>query len=101
MSTAKSTGQLPSLESSWFDWLHWIHGDPMRNFGVQCRGEFLIANADVLRRYAVGWCDGWRVPCRPKANKAAVMYLKDDRHFWFHLRQDEFDAIFCDGGNHE
>ena len=52
----------------------------------------------MLQAIESSWCDGWRVPCRPKQNKVAVMYLKDDRHLWFHLCQDEFDAIFNFGG---
>ena len=82
------------LDSSLFDWVTWRAGNPWDDFRIPCRTLALIANADILRRYAVGWCSGERLLCRPKAKHTAVMFFYSDRYFWFHLRKEEFDSIW-------
>jgi hypothetical protein len=49
---------------------------------------------EILRRYAVGYCEGERLICRPKNGGVAVLFVKDEREFWFHLRAKEFVAVF-------
>ena len=85
---------IPKLESSYFDWLTWRNGSPLDAFGIQCRTYDLINSRKVLQEHAVGWCLGESLPCRPKANHVAVMFFKNGRHFWFHLRLEEAAAIF-------
>ena len=65
----------------------------MEAFRIPCRSEWLERRGLLVER-AVGWCDGARVPCRPKADAVAVMFFKDGRHFWFHLRREEFRRVF-------
>lgn len=87
-------GILRRLSSSQFGWQEWRGGSPADMLEVPCRAVSLIAAKSTLRRYAVGWCEGGSTFCRPRPEHKAIMYFKDDRHFWFHLRDDEAKAIF-------
>ena len=55
---------------------------------------YIIANKNILKQYAIGYCDGENLGCRPKENEKAIMFLKDDIYFWFHLRNKEFEIIY-------
>jgi len=88
---------LERMNSSYFDWLTWRNGSPLDMFGIRCSTGELILNTDTLRKYAVGWCPGESLVCRPKLDHVAVVFIKDDVPFWFHLRRDEFDLIFKRG----
>lgn len=81
------------LPSDYFDWSTWRAGS-VHEFVVACRKPLLFAAAPILRKHAVGWCRGESLPCRPKDGETAVMFFKDGRHFWFHLRNHEFEVIF-------
>jgi hypothetical protein len=85
---------LERLDPSHFDWLKWRNGSPLDLFGVRCRTYDLVENADKFRAAAIGWCPGDAMPCRPKLCHKAVMYFVRGEHFWFHLRDNEFNAIF-------
>ena len=76
-----------------FDWLLWRAGSPS-DLGLVCLERYLIEMGYIIRRYAVGYCDGENLICRPKIDCKAVMFFKDDRHFWFHLTNKEFKEIF-------
>jgi hypothetical protein len=82
------------LDSSLFDWLSWRNGSPLDVFQVPCRTKQLIQARDTLRQHAIGWCSGGSTPCRPKEGQIAVMFLKDDRYFWFHFWTHEAAAIW-------
>ena len=90
-----SSATIPRMESSLFDWLAWRGGSPLDVFRLGCRSEDLISGSHLLREYAVGWCEGERLPCRPKLDMIAVMFFKDGRNFWFHLSRYEFERIFA------
>jgi hypothetical protein len=64
------------------------------DFHIPCRRPSLIALGAQLRKYAVGYCDGASVSCRPKTGNKAVMFYKDGRHFWFHMTNYEFEEVF-------
>jgi hypothetical protein len=85
------------MESSLFDWSTWRGGCVTDIIGLdlRCRTADLASEKGKARimRYAVGWCPAERVPCRPKANHAAVMFFRDGRHFWFHLRSLELRRV--------
>jgi len=87
-------GGLPRLDPGLFDWQAWRAGNPAEVFGLFCRSEALIAGAQMLRRAAVGWCPGDDLLCRPKSDSLAIMFVLDERNFWFHLRVGEARAIF-------
>jgi hypothetical protein len=82
------------LSASFFGWQEWRGGSPAEMFSVACREASLIAARRTLRQYAVGWCKGASTFCRPRPHHKAIMYFKDGRHFWFHLRDREARAIF-------
>lgn len=84
---------LERMHGSSFDWLSWSAGC-IHDFGIPCRTESILANADILRKYAVGWCPGEQVVCRPKVDEIAVMFVVEDRGFWFHMRKHEFEGVF-------
>lgn len=90
-------GSLPRLDPGVFDWLAWRSGDPLVVFGLAVRQAELIAARARLRRQAVGWCPADYLLCRPKTGEVAVMFFVDERHFWFHLRIAEAEAIFGTG----
>ncbi len=86
---------IPKISPEEFDWLRWTGGS-IADLGVPCR-EICITSApgyNILRRHVVGYCPGEYLFCRPKINEVAVMCVKDDREFWFHLQRKEFDAVF-------
>lgn len=86
---------IPQLDSSLFDWLAWRNGT-IHDLGIQSCREQLITSQhgkEQLRKYAIGFCFGHNLPCRPK-DEIAVMFLKDDLYFWFHLREKEFQEVF-------
>lgn len=86
---------LPKIDSVNFDWLGWSAGS-IHDFNIPCRYESLISpeSKRILNDYAIGWTYGENLPCRPKQNHVAVMFEKDDRRFWFHIRNNEFLEIF-------
>jgi hypothetical protein len=81
-------------DSTLFDWSTWRAGNIWDMFKLQCHTAVLVKNGRILREYAVGWCPGERLMCRPKANNVAIMFYKDGVHFWFHLRKHEFEEIW-------
>ena len=87
---------LPNLDSTLFDWLTWRNGS-IHDLGiVSCRYELIISVHGKLRlrEYAIGWCFGESLNCRPKQEEIAVLFEKDDKKFWFHLRRKEFCEVF-------
>jgi len=85
--------KLIHMHSTSFNWMKWRVGSPA-NFKIPCRKEILIANGNILRKYAIGYIEGEKLLCRPKRNYTAIMFFKDEEEFWFHLRNDEFKIIF-------
>lgn len=88
---------LERLNSSLFDWLSWRNGTILELLNIEQRECSIISNAPRLRKYAVGWCPAEQLPCRPKLNRVAVMFVIGDRHFWTHFTYKEFDAVFAKG----
>ena len=91
---------IPAMESSLFDWSTWRAGT-LHDLGVWFRnGSVMLPEAKgIVRSYAVGWCNAARIPCRPKVQHVAVMFVRPDGElFWTHLRQNEFAAVFVDAG---
>jgi hypothetical protein len=65
------------MDSSLFDWLTWRSGHPL-DLGIKhCRYGNVIKFRDVIKRYAIGYCNGENLPCRPKLDNKAVMFYKD------------------------
>ncbi len=86
---------IPKLDSTSFTWQIWRAGS-IHDFNIPCRYEMLTSGYGkmILNKYAIGWCYGENLMCRPKKNHIAIMFEKDDVRFWFHLRRNEFEEIF-------
>ena len=86
---------LLKIDSSYFDWLLWSSGS-IKDFGIPSRYECITAieNKNILKEYAIGWTYGENLLCRPKEKHVAVMFEKEDKRFWFHIRNNEFVKIF-------
>lgn len=87
---------LQHMDGSQFDWLSWRAGDPHRMFGVSARTLSLRVAHETIRQYAIGWCRGENVLCRPKVGQIAVMFEIAEQRGWFHMRQHEFESIFSE-----
>ena len=85
---------IPRLDSTCFTWQVWRAGS-INDFSLPCRYEMITSGLGkmILRKYAIGWCYGRNLPCRPK-DEIAIMFEKDDVKFWFHLREKEFIEVF-------
>jgi len=84
-------------DSSLFTASYWrIGASFVVEFGFECRFKRFSSplGKRVMRQYAVGWAPGNQLFCRPKLDHVGVMFFKDDRHFWVHLRNAEFDLIW-------
>ena len=86
---------IPKFHGSSFDWLAWTGGS-IQDLGIACRKQDIINKKYLLRKYAIGYCPGEELQCRPKPNCIAIMCIKDDREFWFHINKDEFEEVFGD-----
>lgn len=86
---------LNSIDSSQFTWDIW-RADSIKALNIPCRYSEITSDKGIsmLRKFTVGWCKGESLPCRPKINTIALMCFKDNKHFWFHLRANEFFKVF-------
>jgi len=86
--------KLEHLDSTLFDWSKWHSGSP-KDLGIPyCNYKDLMIRKEVVRKYAIGYCNGENLLCRPKFGTKAVMFFKDSITFWFHLTNKEFNEIF-------
>ena len=81
------------LHGTTFDFLSWQGGTLIR-LGLKNREEIILNNKEIILKYAIGYCEGDKLQCRPKLNTYAVMFLKDNDFFWTHLTKKEFEIIF-------
>ena len=88
--------QLQQLDPTLFDLFTWINGSPYATFGIPCIYSELTKNCNksIFKQYAVGYCNGENLICRPKINHKAVMFCKDGDYLWFHFTNKEFEEIF-------
>jgi hypothetical protein len=88
-----SVRSMEHLHGTSFDWLTW-GGGSLTELGIQYNELHVVHMRSIIRRYAIGWGYGEDCLCRPKSNRMAVMFLKDDRIFWTHLTSIEFAKVF-------
>lgn len=83
------------LDNSQFDWQSWRAGSP-NDLNLICRESCLTSNRgkSIIREHAIGYCNAEDITCRPKKDNMAVMFLKNNKFFWFHLKNNEFKEIF-------
>ena len=86
--------QMVKINPMLFDWLTWRNGGPIDIFGIPLRQSTILVLKHMLHKYAIGYCDGESLVCRPKVNHKAVMFFKDGICYWFHMTNDEFKKVF-------
>ena len=83
---------IPKINSSIFTWSRWRSGS-LIDLGIRTRTSIIKQNRKTLNEYAIGWCRGSDLLCRPKSEEVAVMFYKKGIHFWTHLKQEELKII--------
>lgn len=81
------------LHGTSFDWLSW-QGGTLSQLGLISREQIILSNSNIIKKYAIGYCKGEQLLCKPKLNTVAIMFLKDDNYFWTHFTIKEFNIIF-------
>jgi hypothetical protein len=85
---------IPKIHPSNFTWSLW-RGGTLRDLGISSnRTVFIIQKKAALKKYAIGYCAGQSLLCRPKNNSFAVMFQKGNLQFWTHTTVEEFNKIF-------
>jgi len=84
---------ISKINSSLFEWTIWRSGSPLDLFGCQLREYNLNKMKSIFSKYAIGYCDGENLSCRPKKNHKAVMFFKDETYYWFHFTNEEFAQL--------
>jgi len=84
------------LPSDSFSFSRWRKCDIFEKFGFKCRTYSILDNANIIKKYAIGFCLGEKLICRQKVDSVAIMFLIDDTFSWCHLRKEEFNSIFKD-----
>lgn len=77
-----------------YDWLSWRNGTLYSLFNIVNNEHSIIANRNIIRKYAIGYCDSSNIPCRPKIGYVAVMFQYESEQFWTHLTKKEFSICF-------
>ena len=62
--------------------------------GIQSRTSDILQKKEIIKKYAIGWCRGEDLQVKPRENCVAIMFLHEDRIFWTHLLNKEFEGIF-------
>jgi hypothetical protein len=96
MRERKGMNKIEKLDSSVFTKSRWESGTIHEIIENPCRYQYItvVFGRNALRKYTIGYCDAKSLLVRPKTGEVAVMCFKDGRHFWFHLRKNEFDRIW-------
>ena len=81
------------LDEGLFTWSRWRGGSPVDLGIFLCRENIIFENKHILKEFAVGYCDGEKLICRPKRNNKALMFFKNGEHFWFHITNREWKFI--------
>ncbi len=87
---------LNKIDSSQFNYRIWEAGTIHEIIEAPCRYKYITKGhgKKQLKKYAVGWCGAEKLLFKPKQNEIAIMCFKDGKHFWFHIRKEEFNKIW-------
>jgi hypothetical protein len=78
-----------------FDWLTWRSGSIVDILKIPQREQTIITNKQIIRKFAIGYCDASNIPCRPKKDCIAVMFNTGEVYnWWTHLTKKEFISCF-------
>jgi hypothetical protein len=83
------------INSSFFTQELWRNGY-IGDLSIQSRFFDIISlrGREILNEYCIGFCNGESLYFRPKINHKAIMINKDQKLFWFHIRNEEFNIVF-------
>lgn len=84
---------IEKVNTSQFFYTRWRAGC-LKDLGLHHRKYSIIEGKDIIKKYAIGYCQGECLPVRPKENTFAVMFYKDGEYFWTHLIDYEFKYVF-------
>lgn len=79
-----------------FTWQLWRAGTLFDLGVLHYRYEFIVAKRIILRKFAIGYCRGASLLCRPKIDCYGVMFQRDNICFWTHLTTKELNYVFGD-----
>jgi len=82
------------LDSSYFDWSTWRCNNLLTAFNIKTRTYDIIKNSSIIKTYAIGYCNGESLICRPKQNYYAVMFYSDNEYWRTHFNRKEFEKCF-------
>ena len=85
---------IPKFHEQSFDWLTWRNGSIATILNIKHRESIILKNADIIKKYAIGYCEADNLPCRPKLNYIAIMFSINDELFWTHFTKFEFNELF-------
>jgi hypothetical protein len=81
--------------STQFSWTTWRNGSIISILKIPHREPLIIANKNIIRKYAEGFCLAEYVPFKPKQNNVAVMFFtQNEGYWWTHLTNKEFTTCF-------
>ncbi len=72
----------------------WRSFDLFTRFNFECKRRGILSNCNIIQEYAVGYCPGESLFCRPKTYCTEVMFLIDEEYQLCHLKNFVFDTIF-------
>lgn len=81
------------LDPTFFTPWRWRAGS-YADFNLIAQYAHIVAAKEMLKLCTVGYCDAESLLCRPKDKCKAVMFFKDDRHFWCHMTNREFEKVY-------
>lgn len=84
---------IPKINPSLFELSDWRNGSPIDLFGCQLRDYNLQQIKPIFLKYAIGYCDGESLVCRPKRDHKAVLFFKNEMYYWFHFTNQEFESL--------
>lgn len=87
---------ITKMNPACFDWLTWRAGSILEIFNIKHRFSPISMNKNIIRKYAIGYCNGEYLLCRSKAGYIAVMFEKDFIQWWTHFTIREFNECFPD-----
>jgi len=82
------------LHEQSFTWQAWSGGNLMDMLNIPNREPFIVDNTDIIQKYAIGWCKGDNIVCRPKTETIAVMFITNNVEWWTHFTIKEFISCF-------
>jgi hypothetical protein len=85
---------LEKIDAIFFTPWRW-RGGTYADFNIVATTKHIVEAKEKLKYYTVGYCDAESLLCRSKDRHKAVMFFKNDRYFWCHMRNEEFEKVYA------